>query len=357
VSSPLQSTTNRAAVEPQALARLAHLRYVTDAEPGFSRKLNGKGFVYFSGRGARLRNPRDVKRIDSLAIPPAWTDVWICRFAKGHLQATGHDDRKRKQYLYHERWREAANLVKFIHVEQFGRALPRLRRAIARDLGGNHLSRTRVLAGMVAVLDATSIRVGNEEYVRQNGSYGLTTLRTRHVAEKNHHVELRFKAKGGLHREVDINEQRLVRLMKQLKRLRGAHVFQYLDGDKHIRQVTSTDVNEYLREATGQPFTAKDFRTWKVSALAARLLFEQPPVETLKDRKRIIKSTLAEVAAVLGNTPTVCRKYYVHPGLLESFEQGRFRKFVNEFKPRRNRSFNRDEQILAHFLPQWKSRT
>ena len=251
-------------------------------------------------------------------------------------------------------WRDAANLAKFIHIEQFGRILPKLRRAIARGLGGNQLSRTRVLAGMVAVLDATSIRVGNEEYAHENGSYGLTTLRTRHVTEKNHHIELRFKAKGGFHREVDIEEQRLVRLMKQLKRLRGAHVFQYLDADKHIRQATSTDVNDYLREVTGQPFTAKGFRTWKASALAARLLFEQPLVDTLKDRKRIIKNTLADAAAALGNTPTVCRKYYVHPGLLESFEHGTFRKFVSGFKPRRNRSLSREEQILANFLLHWK---
>ena len=231
-------------VEPETLARLARLRYVSDEDAGYSRRQNGHGNLFLTARGKQLRNPRELRRLEHLAIPPAWTDVWICRFATGHLQATGRDDRRRKQYLYHDRWSEFANIAKFVRIEQFGVQLPKLRRAIARDLSGSELTRTRVLAGMVALLDATSIRVGNEEYVRQNGSYGLTTPRTRHVTEKNRHVELSFKAKGGFQRDVDVDEKRLVRLMKQLMTLKGAHVFQYLDGNEQIRLATSSDVSD-----------------------------------------------------------------------------------------------------------------
>jgi DNA topoisomerase I len=341
-------------VEPETLARLARLRYVSDEDAGYSRRQNGHENLYLTARGKQLRTPRELRRLEHLAIPPAWTDVWICRFATGHLQATGRDDRRRKQYLYHDRWSEFASIAKFVRIEQFGVELPKLRRAIARDLSGRGLTRTRVLAGMVALLDATSIRVGNEEYVRQNGSYGLATLRTRHVIETNRHVELRFKAKGGINREVVVDEQRLVGLMKQLKTLRGAHVFQYLDENEQIRLATSSDVNDYLLDAMGHPFTAKDFRTWKASALAAALLFNQPIVDTLQLRTRAIKNTLAEVAAALANTPAVCRKYYVHPGLLEGYEHGTFHQVIQQFKPQRKRLFGRDEQILAHFLRRWK---
>src|SRR5262245_52081198 len=211
------------ATDPKRLARRAGLHYVANDEQGFSRRRNGHGMVYLNARGGRLHDKRVIQRIEKLAIPPAWRDVWICRSPKGHLQATGRDDRNRKQYLYHDEWHEAANADKFRQFAQFGRLLPGLRRAVAKDIRGKELSRTRVLAGIVALLDSTSIRVGNEEYVRNNNSYGLTTLRSRHVKIDRGRIRLRFKGKSGIRREIFVDEKRLVRLLTQCRRLKGAH--------------------------------------------------------------------------------------------------------------------------------------
>jgi DNA topoisomerase-1 len=312
--------------------------------------MNGSGFKYMNDHGRRLRDPRHLNRIDTLAIPPAWSDVWICRQPNGHLQATGRDDRARKQYIYHEQWRKISNEAKFLRLEPSVRFLPDLRRKLTQDLRGRELSRTRVLAGMVALLDLTSIRVGNEEYVRQNDSYGLATLRTRHVTLKGNRAILRFRGKSGLRRETMVEDQRLVRLLKQLKGLRGAHVFQFIDEAGQIHPVDSMAVNEYLDERSGHHFTAKDFRTWKASAVAAGLLYREEPVEKLAARKRVVKTVLAEVAEALGNTPTVCRKYYVHPGLIEAYLDGTLAQIFQRFRPSRRKSFSVDEQLLARFL-------
>jgi DNA topoisomerase I len=341
-------------LDPPKLARIARLRYVNDSESGFSRERNGPGFYYLNSRGGRLRDKSKIARIESLVIPPAWVDVWICRFANGHLQATGFDDRKRKQYLYHERWRAVADLAKFIRLAEFGRLLPKLRQQFMRDLRGKGLSRRRVLAGMVAVLDATSIRVGNEEYVRANNSYGLTTLRARHVTNTNGHIELRFRAKGGIQREEVINDKRLVRLLRELRRLPNALVFQFRDEAGEICRADSSAVNDYLHEVTGQTITAKDFRTWKASSLAAARLFDERSVDEVRDRKKVIKTTIAAVAESLGNTPAVCRKSYIHPGLFSAYEGGDFPQLFRGFHPRRKNRFSRDEQILARFLRVWK---
>jgi DNA topoisomerase-1 len=301
-----------------------------------------------------LRAQRHLRRIEKLAIPPAWTEVWICRVSKGHLQATGFDDRKRKQYLYHPEWRPIADSAKFIRIAEFGRLIAKLRKRVARDLGGRQLSRERLLAGMVAILDRTSIRVGNEEYVRANNSYGLTTLRTRHVLSRRGRIELRFRAKGGLQHKVMIEDRRIVKLMRQLKRLRGEHVFQYRDSDRAIRPVDSLQVNEYLRDASGQAtITAKDFRTWKASSLAAALLYEQRGAMNLRARKRLIRQVIAQVAETLGNTPAVCRKSYIHPGLLTSFESGEFDELFKGFSVNRKRLVHRNEQIFARFCRRW----
>ncbi len=277
---PTQSLTVDS-TSPEQLARLAHLKYVLDDERGFGRHMNGSGFQYMNGHGRRLRDPRHLKRIDTLAIPPAWTDVWICRQPNGHLQATGRDDRGRKQYIYHEQWREISNEAKLSRLKPSVRFLPDLRRKVSQDLRGRELSRTRVFAGLVALLDLTSIRVGNEEYVRQNDSYGLATLRTRHVTLQGNRAILRFRGKSGLRREAIVEDKRLVRLLKQLKGLRGAHVFQYVDEAGQIHPVDSMAVNEYLDERSGHHFTAKDFRTWKASAVAAGLLYRERSVERL----------------------------------------------------------------------------
>jgi DNA topoisomerase-1 len=339
---------------PDELARLARLRYVTDEVVGYSRERNGEGFYYLGARGVRIRDRQLLKRIETLAIPPAWTDVWICRFAEGHLQATGRDDRQRKQYIYHERWREISNLAKFLRLADCVRFLPALRQSITRDLRQRHLTRTRVLAGMVALLDLTSIRIGNEEYVRQNKSYGLATLRTRHVTIHRGRAELRFRAKGGAPREVTVEDKRLVRLLTELKRLPNAHLFQYTDADDKIHRADAIAVNEYLRERTGHAFTAKEFRTWKASAMAAGRLFPQRGAETLTARKKVIKNVLAEVAEALANTPTVCRKYYIHSGLLQTFEDGSFGDLMTGRAPRPRHHMSADETVLARFLRRWE---
>ena len=338
----------------EELARLARLQYVSDEAAGYSRRCNGHGFCYTGARGIRLSDPRTKKRIESLAIPPAWTDVWICRSADGHLQATGRDDRHRKQYIYHERWREISNLAKFLRLGDWAGLLPKLRRAVTRDLRGKELTRNRVLAGMVALLDLTSIRIGNEEYVRQNNSYGLATLRTRHVTFGRGHAQLRFRAKGGIPREQLVDDERLVRLLRQLARLKGTHVFQYVDEDGMIHCADAVTVNDYLRERTGRSVTAKDFRTWKASALAAGRLFQNRDADTLRARKKVIKSTIAEVANALGNTATVCRKYYIHTGLLEAFETGVYFEPFKRFAPRPTHQLTSDEVVLAQFLRHWE---
>jgi DNA topoisomerase-1 len=338
---------------PEELARLAGLQYVADEQPGIARERNGSGFCYHNGRGLRLRDKRSIARLEALAIPPAWTDVWICPFADGHLQATGRDDRLRKQYIYHERWRDISNLAKFWRLRHCRRFLPDLRRRVARDLRGRGLTRKRVLAGMIALLDLTSIRIGNEEYVRQNNSYGLATLRTRHVTIQGGQARLRFRAKGGAQREAIIDDPRLVRLLKELKRLRGAHVFQFVDDQGQIHQADALAVNEYLREQTSQTFTAKDFRTWKASALGAGMLYAYRHLENAAARKRLANKTVAAVAEVLGNTKTVCRKYYVHTGLLEAYLEGQFPQLFHRFRRTTARGLSEEEQILSHFLRRW----
>jgi DNA topoisomerase-1 len=339
---------------PEELAALAHLRYVCDQDAGYSRSRNGHGFVYSDPRGRRLRAAAKIARLEALAIPPAWRDVWICRFAKGHLQATGRDSRKRKQYVYHPRWSEIANLAKFARLSAFGRTLPALRGTIATGLRGRELSRERMLAGIVALLDATAIRIGNEEYVAQNNSYGLTTLRDRHVTVSSQAVELRFTGKGGLKKQATIVDKPLVRLVKQARAVPGARLFQFMDGGKR-RAVTAVDVNDYLTEITGEQFSAKDFRTWKASALVAGKLYEHRDLEGKSERRRIIKEVVDEAAAALGNTPTICRNYYIHPALLTTYEEGAFATYFRRFAPRRQQRFSREEQYLQCFLKRWSA--
>jgi DNA topoisomerase-1 len=344
-----------ASATPEKLANVARLRYVSDDGVGYIRQRRGNRFIYLSTAGARVRDPDVVARIESLAIPPAWQEVWICRFASGHLQATGRDSRKRKQYVYHPRWQEIANLAKFSRLRAFGDVLPRLRRAISRDLAGRKLTRERVLAGVVGLLDVTSIRIGNEEYVSQNGSYGLTTLRDRHVSISGRCVDLRFVGKSGLRKQVCVDDGNLVRLIKQARDVPGPRLFQYLsdEGKRHV--VTAADANDYFREITGEPFTAKDFRTWKASAVSALLFYEQCELVRPADRRRVLKAVVDEAAASLGNTPTICRNYYIHPGLLEAYADGSFAEYLPRFAPRRRKYFKLDEQILDRFLAGWES--
>jgi DNA topoisomerase-1 len=342
-------------LEPAQLARLAHLRYVCDQDPGLSRRKSGGGFIYLSVRGTPLRNPHKIARIEALSIPPAWQDVWICAASVGHLQATGRDARRRKQYIYHERWQEAAALAKFARLAKFGALLPALRRAIAARLACRRLTHERVLAGMIAVLDLTGIRVGNEEYVKENGSYGLSTLRNRHVAVSQRKAELRFRAKGGIKRTAVIDSPAVVRLIRDCAQLPGSHVFQYVDDNEKIRPVHASDVNKYLQELASDSFTAKDFRTWKASAyVAGKLFIRRNEPSTTRRRKRIVREIVDEAASMLSNTPSVCRNYYIHPGLLASYEQGTFGDDVGAMIPRKRKWLSADDQILDRFLKSWK---
>ena len=308
--------------DPEEAAEEAGLRYVNDDQPGYTRKRRGKQFVYFDTEGNEIRDEKRILRLNRLAIPPAYRDVWICPSPNDHLQATGRDDRGRKQYRYHERWREVRDENKYEKMLIFARALPKIRRRINRDLKGRGLSREKVLATIVQLLERTFIRVGNEEYAKENGSFGLTTMRTRHIDVRGAKLRFRFRGKSGKEHDIDIEDRRVARIIKKLQELPGQEVFQYLDENGERRQITSDDVNEYLRTITGEDFTAKDFRTWAGTVLAAMALKAQEPFENKSDAKKKVKAAIGAVAQMLGNTPAICRKCYVHPAVLESYLDG-----------------------------------
>ncbi|HEV8422897.1 MAG TPA: DNA topoisomerase IB, partial [Chthoniobacterales bacterium] len=308
--------------DPETVAEDAGLRYVSDEQPGYTRQRRGKKFAYFDQEGKEVRDETRILRFDRLGIPPAYTDVWICPSPNGHLQATGRDDRGRKQYRYHERWRQERDENKYEKMIIFGQALPRIRRRIKRDLKRRGLPREKVLATVVQLLERTFIRVGNQEYARENKSFGLTTMRTRHVQVRGATVRFRFRGKSGKEHDVDTEDRRVARIVKQLQELPGQEVFQYLDEEGERHRVTSDDVNEYLREITGEEFTAKDFRTWAGTVLAAMALRTQEPFENKSQAKQNVKVAIGAVAKMLGNTPAICRKCYVHPAVLETYLDG-----------------------------------
>jgi DNA topoisomerase I len=310
--------------DPRAAARDARLRYVSDGEPGFTRRRRGRGFSYHDQSGAAITDPEQRARIEALVIPPAWRDVWICRDARGHLQATGRDEAGRKQYLYHVRWREVRDRVKFDHLVDFGEVLPAIRRRLRRDLGGDPLSRRRVIAAIVRLMDATLVRVGNAAYAKANGSYGLTTLREEHVAANGSAVELSFVGKGGARHELSVHDEELAAVVRECQEIDGYELFRYVDGDGVTRTVDSSDVNDYLRETSGREVTAKDFRTWGATVLAAEDLHRRTEAASPTARKRGAVACVKAVAAVLGNTPAVCRSAYVHPRVLEGYLAGSF---------------------------------
>jgi DNA topoisomerase-1 len=302
-----------------ATAEEAGLRYVGDQRPGYTRKAKGKHFEYFDAEGKPIRDEQRLLRIKRLAIPPAWTDVWICPSPNGHVQATGRDARGRKQYRYHERWRELRDENKFERLAQFAKALPNIRRRIARDLKLPGLPRRKVLATIVRLLERTFIRIGNEEYARENKSFGLTTLKNRHVKVRGAQVRFRFRGKSGRQHEVDVTDRRVAKVIAKCQDLPGQDLFQYVDEDVQVQNITSQDVNEYLRQVAAEDFTAKDFRTWGGTVLAAMALSRQDDFETKKQAKANIKTAICAVAELLGNTPAVCRKCYIHPGIIEAY--------------------------------------
>src|SRR5437773_5359053 len=315
--------TEVASDEAVAAAEEAGLQYVSDEKPGYRRRLIGKDFKYLDTEGKRIRDEQRILRIRRLAIPPAWTDVWICPSSTGHIQATGRDARRRKQYRYHERWRELRDLNKFDRLADFAKALPKIRRRVTKDLKLRGLPREKVLATVVRLLERTLIRVGNEEYARENKSFGLTTIRNRHVKVKGDHLRFRFRGKSGRQHEVAITDGRIARIVSKCQDLPGQDLFQYVSDDGEARNVTSQDVNDYLREITNENFTAKDFRTWAGTLLTAIALNAQGAFETKKQAKANVKTAVCAVAQLLGNTPAICRKCYVHPAVVEAYLGGR----------------------------------
>jgi DNA topoisomerase I len=305
--------------EFRAAARSARLRYVSDADRGYSRRRRGKSFTYVRAGGQVLREPATLNRIRSLAIPPAWKDVWICPAPNGHLQATGRDARGRKQYRYHARWREAQDQQKYERIVAFAKALPGIRRAVARHLRKRGLPREKVLAAAVRLLETTLIRVGNDEYARANRSFGLTTMHDEHVRIRGARIRFDFRGKHGIEHEIDLEDRRLARIVHGCRDLPGQELFQYVNANGEVCDVGSGDVNDYLREISGQDFTAKDFRTWAGTALAAQALQEFRDFDSAAAAKRNITKAIESVAERLGNTQAICRKSYVHPAIIEAY--------------------------------------
>ncbi|HZR83874.1 MAG TPA: DNA topoisomerase IB [Candidatus Binatia bacterium] len=313
----------RPIADPVESAAAAGLRYVSDATPGIRRKRAGHGFVYVGPDGRRIGDAAVLRRIRSLVIPPAWRDVWICPRADGHIQAVGRDARGRKQYRYHPGWRALRDANKYERLALFASRLPRIRRRVARDLARRGLSRERVLATIVRLLETTFARIGNDEYARTNGSFGLTTLRNRHARVSTTTVRLRFRGKSGKEHEVAVSDRRIAAIVRRCQDLPGQELFQYVDDDGAVRSIDSSDVNAYLREASGEDFTAKDFRTWAGTLLAAVALRDADGDLSQARAKKAVAEAIATVARQLGNTPTVCRACYVHPGVIEAFHEGR----------------------------------
>lgn len=308
-------------VEPGDAARAASLRYGSDRRPGIRRLRSGGGFRYVGPDGRRIRDRATLERIRALAVPPAWTDVWISPIANSHLQATGRDARGRKQYRYHRRWREVRDENKYGRMVLFGSTLPRIRARVKEDLARPGLPREKLLAMIVRLLETTLVRVGNEEYARANGSFGLTTLRGRHVEIEGARVRLNFRGKGGKTHTVQVSDRRLAGLVRRCRELPGHELFQYLDEAGEPQPIDSADVNQYLRDISGEEFTAKDFRTWGGTLAAARALREAPGGSgTKRGAKFTARDAVERVARELGNTPAVCRKSYIHPAVLGAYQ-------------------------------------
>lgn len=308
--------------ELQEAAESAGLIYVSDSDPGIQRERPSSGFRYVNSAGERITDEKTLRRIAALAIPPAWTRVWICSNPAGHLQATGRDAKGRKQYRYHARWREARDASKYGAMIEFARALPKIRRRCAEDASKPGLPREKVLALIVQLLEKTLIRVGNDEYARNTESFGLTTIHDNHVQVQGASVRFKFRGKSGVRHEIDLRDRALARLIKQLQDLPGQELFQYVAEDGSVVDIGSADVNEYLREITGQTFTAKDFRTWAGTVLASLALQEFEAFESQTQARRNVVRAIEKVATRLGNTPAVCKKCYVHPAIIQSYLDG-----------------------------------
>jgi DNA topoisomerase I len=321
-SEQFPAVTELPITDPPAVAKAAGLRYVSDDMPGLTRKSDGKSFRYVDADGNTVRDEATLERIKSLAIPPAWTDVWICARENGHLQATGRDAKGRKQYRYHPRWRNVRDEVKYERMLSFGKALPEIRRHVDAALKLPGLPREKVLATIIYLLQVTRMRIGNEEYARTNKSFGLTTLRARHVRIDGSAVEFRFRGKSGVYHAITVEDRRLARIIARTRDLPGQELFQYVDDEGVPHTIGSADVNDYLRSITGEDYTAKDFRTWSGTVLAALALQEFEKFDSETQAKSNIVRAIESVAEKLGNTPSICRKCYVHPAVIEAYLDG-----------------------------------
>lgn len=324
----------------------ADLHYVDDSCPGISRRILRGKFAYFLPSGERIRDTADISRINKLAIPPAYTDVWICPDPMGHMQATGRDARGRKQYRYHLRWREIRDSNKYERILSFGASLPKLRACLEQNLALRGMPREKVMALVVQLLESTLIRVGNSRYARENRSYGLTTLRTRHVDVRGTAIRFQFRGKSGVEHQVTLKNQRLARIMRRCMELPGQHLFQYVDENGQRHAVNSSDVNQFLREMTGGDFTAKDYRTWAGSALALEHLRKRECQPEAVARRNLVE-TVKEVSRQLGNTPAVCRQCYIHPDVLDAFASGELARLP---RARKRKWMSSEEVALLNFL-------
>src|SRR5437762_1515152 len=334
-----------------ATAQIAGLRYTSDDQPGIRRRRKGRGFMYVDRDGIPVRDKAELRRIKRLAIPPAWSDLWISPSPLGHIQATGRDARGRKQYRYHERWREVRDEAKYGRLPDFAKALPRIRERVDADLAQPGIPRERVLATAIRILEETFMRVGNVEYARANGSFGLTTLRSKHVEVEGSRIAFRFRGKSGKDHEVDVRDRRLARVIARLEQLPGQDLFKYRGDDGELRPIGSEDVNEYLREVSGEDLTAKDFRTWAGTVLAARALADAGPARSERVARKRVVQAIDIVSARLGNTRAICRKCYVHPAILEAYLTGHLPSALKRpDKAQRGHELSRHEAAVAALL-------
>jgi DNA topoisomerase-1 len=325
--------------------RKALLRHSSDTEPGITRKRNGRYWAYFNAAGKRITDRGEIDRLNSIGLPPAYEKAWFCADPEGHLQATGIDARGRKQYRYHPQFREKRESAKFEGLLEFGKALPRLRRRVEQDLKRRNLTREAVLAAVVRLLDTEHIRVGNEQYVKENKSFGATTLRRRHLKRTGHGLTMRFAGKHGIVHEVKITDTNLKRICKRCQELPGQMLFQYINGDGEPKPITSGDVNDYIKGATGDDFTAKHFRTWSANVIACAQLLKKA-----EDARISVKTVVEPVAEALGNTPAISRKSYVHPKLLDAVKEDPRDPLSGMERPRARKRLSTAEVALLEFL-------
>jgi DNA topoisomerase-1 len=341
-------------VPPPPPAVPAGLRYVTDTKPGFTRKRRGKAFVFFDAKGKAIKDPEIIDRIRHIGIPPAYERVWICPYANGHIQATGYDARGRKQYRYHTKWRAVRDGDKFSHLLQFGAALPKIRRQAAAHMKESGLTRNKVLAAVVSLLEKTLIRVGNAEYARDNASYGLTTMRLKHVAVEGADIRFKFMGKSGKQWDLAVHDRRIAHIVKNCADIPGHELFKYVGTDGKAPDVGSHDVNAYLQEITGDHFTAKDFRTWAGTTLAALALKEFVKYDSQAQAKKNVVQAIEHVSKRLGNTPAICRKCYIHPEIVDAYMDGNLAAMVEQKIDKEIRqdyaALDEDELMVMAFL-------